>query len=61
MSTTLIFVRHGESEGNRSDSFNSHVNVPLTNLGKRQAQKTAEFLDRYKIDAVYSSDLARGL
>ena len=59
MPTILIFVRHGESEGNRSDSFNGHVNVPLADFGKRQAQKTAELLDRYKIDAVYSSDLAR--
>lgn len=59
MSTILIFVRHGESEGNKSDSFNGHINVPLSILGKRQAAKTAEFLDQFKIDAVYSSDLTR--
>ncbi len=59
MSTTLIFVRHGESEGNQSDSFNGHINVRLTERGRLQAAKTAEFLDQYEINAIYSSDLAR--
>ncbi len=59
MSTILIFVRHGESEGNRADSFNGHSDVKLTEKGHLQAEKTAEFLDDYKIDAIYSSDLSR--
>ena len=59
MSTMLIFVRHGESEGNKLDSFNGNRNLPLTSLGRRQAECTAEFLDPYKIDAIYSSDLDR--
>lgn len=35
--------------------------MPLTDKGKRQAQKTAEYLDKFKIDKVYSSDLTRAL
>lgn len=59
MSTILIFVRHGESEGNKSDSFNGSIDVPLTDIGVKQAERTAKFLDRFKIDAIYSSDLKR--
>ena len=54
MATTLIFVRHGES-----GRFNGSLDFPLTEKGRAQAQKTAEYLDKYKIDKAYSSDLLR--
>lgn len=59
MKTTLIFVRHGQSEGNKVNRFNGHINLKLTELGKKQAECTAEYLDRFQIDAIYSSDLSR--
>jgi len=61
LSTILIFVRHGESEGNKSNRFNGSLNLPLTDKGKEQARKTAEYLKKYKIDRIYSSDLSRAL
>ena len=61
MATLLIFVRHGESEGNKAERFNGHSDFKLTEKGRQQAQKTAEYLDKYKIDKVYSSDLKRAL
>ena len=59
MSTILIFVRHGESVGNKIDSFNGSIDHPLSSRGRAQAECTAKFLDRYKIDKIYSSDLSR--
>ena len=59
MATTLIFVRHGESEGNKSGRFNGNANFPLSDKGRAQAQKTAEYLDEFKIDKIYTSDLLR--
>lgn len=59
MSTTIIFVRHGESEGNRTDKFCGILDMPLSEMGKMQAEKTAKFLDKYNIDAIYSSELNR--
>jgi len=59
MPTTLIFVRHGESEGNKNGRYNGQLNLPLSDIGKSQAEKTAEFLDKFKIDVIYSSDLSR--
>lgn len=55
----LILVRHGESEGNRDRRFLGHTDLPLTERGHLQAEKTAEFLDKYPVDLIYSSDLRR--
>lgn len=59
MPTTLIFMRHGESSGNKSSSFNGNLDLDLTQLGENQAECTAQYLDKYKIDIIYSSDLKR--
>lgn len=61
MATILIFIRHGESEGNKNSRFNGNLDLLLTDRGREQAQKTAEYLDKYKIDKVYASDLKRAL
>ena len=58
--TTLLIVRHGQSTANPSNIFAGHFNVPLTSLGVKQAEATASYIaDRYRVDAVYSSDLER--
>ena len=57
--TRLIVVRHGQSEGNAKGEFHGQYNSDLTALGHEQAERTAEFVDRYTIDAIYSSDIRR--
>ncbi len=57
--TTLIFVRHGQSEANFQKVFAGHLNVPLTELGKKQAENTAHYLKDYPIERIYASDLTR--
>ena len=57
--TKMIFVRHGQSEANLAGIFIGHINSPLTELGHRQAELTAEFLKDEHIDAFYGSDLIR--
>ena len=58
--TTILLVRHGESEANHQNIFAGHTDADLSALGHEQAEKTAEFLaENYKIDAIYSSDLKR--
>ena len=59
--TTMIFVRHGQSEANLELVFAGHTDTVLTELGKRQAERTAQFLSEYKIDAIYASDLTRAM
>jgi len=55
----LILVRHGESEWNAQRRYQGQADVPLSGLGKRQAELVAERLAGQKIDAVYASDLIR--
>ena len=57
--TTLIVVRHAQSEGNYGRFFAGHTDVCLTELGHRQAKATADFLLPQHIDIAYSSDLSR--
>ena len=59
--TTVIFVRHGQSTANLEHVFAGHTDAPLTELGKKQAQNTANFLKDYPICAIYSSDLMRSM
>lgn len=57
--TKLYLVRHGESEGNFFKVTTGQIDMPLTDLGRQQARKTAEYLSEIKFDSVYSSDLSR--
>lgn len=57
--TRLIVVRHGESEANREEIFAGHTDAELTDLGRLQAEKLSRYLENYKIDKIYSSDLKR--
>lgn len=58
--TTLLMIRHGQSVANLEGRFAGSSDFPLTELGRRQAACTAEFVaENYRVDAVYSSDLQR--
>jgi probable phosphoglycerate mutase len=61
MNTTLIAVRHGETEWNRVEKQQGHLNSDLTDLGFRQAKALAEGINGCKIDFFYSSDLGRAI
>jgi broad specificity phosphatase PhoE len=55
----LMLVRHGESEWNAQRRYQGQSDVPLSALGRRQAERIAERLAGVKMDAVYASDLVR--
>ena len=59
--TKLYLVRHGQSAGNAEGRFGGHRPTPLSDLGKQQAELTARFLAKEKIDAIYTSDLFRAV
>ena len=59
--TKLYLIRHGQSAGNASGRFGGHSPTPLSELGIRQAEMTAQALARENIDAIYSSDLLRAV
>ena len=56
----IIFIRHGQSEGNVSGRFTGHKNVALTELGRSQAEAVCEYVwENLRFDSIYSSDLSR--
>lgn len=59
MDTTLIFVRHGQSEANTKQYFAGHYDAPLTEIGHKQAKLMADYVGTHPISAIYASDLSR--
>jgi probable phosphoglycerate mutase len=58
--TTLLLIRHGETDWNRELRFQGHLDVPLNAAGRLQAARLAERIAQEPvIDAVISSDLQR--
>ena len=57
-STTLLLVRHGETDWNRDGRWQGGSDTHLNDLGREQAHALAQRLDG-SIDVLYSSDLAR--
>jgi probable phosphoglycerate mutase len=55
--TTLLLVRHGETDWNRDGRWQGHSDTHLNEVGREQAARVAGELDG--VDAVYTSDLAR--
>ena len=59
MVTTLLLVRHGETDWNAERRWQGHTDVPLNARGREQARGLAEQLTAEPLDAIYSSDLSR--
>jgi broad specificity phosphatase PhoE len=57
--TTLLLVRHGETDWNAEGRLQGQTDRPLSDYGRRQAQQLAEELQGEELEAIYSSDLAR--
>lgn len=56
---TYYLIRHGETGANQAGVLQGHLDVPLAEKGKRQAEVVARALGVVKLEAVYSSDLSR--
>ena len=56
---TLLLVRHGETEWNRTGQIMGEQPVPLNQRGEEQARRLAAVLRDRPIHAIYSSPVAR--
>ena len=61
LTTHVIIIRHGQSQGNAEGRFGGHTDTPLSPRGRKQAQATARALASEKFTAIYSSDLPRAI
>ena len=61
MATTIVLIRHGETDWNREHRFQGHADTPLNDAGRRQARDLAERLVAEPVTVLYTSPLRRAL
>jgi uncharacterized phosphatase len=57
--TSLYLVRHGETDWNAQRRIQGSTDIPLNEMGWRQAETTGKLLARRQWDGVYASPLSR--
>jgi 2,3-bisphosphoglycerate-dependent phosphoglycerate mutase len=57
--TTIVMVRHGETDWNRDRRFQGHADIPLNAAGLDQMRGLAEQLSGESFSIVYTSPLRR--
>lgn len=57
--TTLLLVRHGETDWNADGRLQGQTDRPLSEYGRRQARQLADELADEDFAAIYASDLSR--
>lgn len=55
----LFLVRHGETEWNLAGRAQGHTDIPLSDVGRAQAQCLRHAFEGIRVDLVLSSDLIR--
>jgi uncharacterized phosphatase len=55
----LYLVRHGETDWNRARRIQGATDIPLNDLGRRQAAEAGDLLARRPVDRVVASPLSR--
>ncbi len=55
----LVLIRHGQSLWNLENRFTGWVDVPLTDLGRREARVGAQLIKDITFDVAYTSVLGR--
>ncbi len=59
MGRTVYLARHGETEWNRALRWQGSTDIPLNEVGRRQAEGLGEALRDQGIGRAYASDLSR--
>ena len=55
----IFLVRHGETDYGKKHITTGHIDIPLNETGKKEAQATANFLKGRNIVKIFSSSLSR--
>ncbi|MBI4178914.1 2,3-bisphosphoglycerate-dependent phosphoglycerate mutase [bacterium] len=55
----LVLIRHGQSQWNLENRFTGWVDIPLTDLGRKEARDGAKFVADIRFDRAFTSALQR--
>lgn len=55
----LFLIRHGQTDSNSGQMFQGQMDTSLNALGHQQARQMAEYMKKFKLDAIYCSSLLR--
>ena len=55
----VYLVRHGQTESSAKHAYSGQADIPLTELGRRQAREAGEQLRGAGVDRIYTSPLVR--
>lgn len=59
MTTTILLIRHGQTDWNAAGRWQGHTDIPLNEKGLAQAKALARRLQDWPIKKIYTSDLQR--
>ncbi len=59
MTIDVYIFRHGQTDWNKERRCQGHIDIPLNDTGRREAQSLRPFIKSLNLDIVYSSDLSR--
>ena len=57
--TSVYLIRHGQTAWNKEEIFRGRTDVPLNEIGLREAELAGEYLKDKEIHVIYSSPLSR--
>ncbi len=57
--TTILLIRHGQTDWNVIRRSQGHLDIPLNQVGRRQSELLAQRLAGWPVSALVSSDLTR--
>jgi broad specificity phosphatase PhoE len=59
--TTLVLIRHGQTDWNVEGRWQGQADPPLNERGREQARHAAQYQRQFGFAALYSSDLCRAM
>jgi broad specificity phosphatase PhoE len=59
MTTSIYLIRHGQTAWNKEEIFRGRTDVPLDEIGLKQAELAGQYFRTMEIHRIYSSTLSR--